>query len=644
MDDKDQLDKVIDFYKSRGMTGLAVIVEKREHVRNEFKSQCSRFIESLKTRDNNGVKDALERINGVFTGENRLLYIETEEEKAIAEYSDFVAAVNHVKKGEKEVNFSRLWFNPFLGTPDEMLELCVLNSRGYYHPITSLLFGVEEFLVRTVEEKHSLSDAVCYYIEPWVKRIIDLVYEDIDSVFADTGDKYDRNDDPDGPALLGSFISCLIYDPRLERVSRYVFEVFNDYLCLIENNVDAAYSPLNTAIECGNEWAFDKLISVDGITKDRIESYPEKNESILDKLFNLGALLPGTDKGRIAFNKVLSNGRSHSENTIKRIIHPSYFKKAGIYGTTPIVRALRNGVVNPDTLYLLINSKEDINGQDKDVLSMPPLGYAIEAGNLSAIKKLFCLGADINWHDRWGNNIFHYIFSRSRLQSDNLLTHETEDIFENSLTEENVFGRTPYDYNAEGDRSLLDSYESISVNTALDKIFFDDVGHNASSLFVADIRIGDDVFKRLFDSFRLYLQGNEGSAKSVKITTIAQLDEVCNRLSSTNEKTAVFISNLLLMYEDNEERVERMLDVMCSNENIAVFAVVRSAVGLASSLLDKGIRNLFAGNIDSALYSDILLGQRGAEVLEELEIIFRQNDDLYLMNVNSACNRNAEVK
>ncbi len=632
MDDKDQLDKVIDFYKSREMTGLAAIIEKREYVRNEFKSQFSRFVENLKKRDSNGVKDALERINGVFTGENRLLYIETEEEKAIAGYSDFVAVVDHIKKGGKEVNFSRLWLNPFLGTPDEMLELCVLNSGGYYHPITSLLFGVEEFLGRTVEEKQPLSDAVCYYIEPWVKRMIDLVYEDIDSVFSDTGDKYDRNDDPDGPALLGSFLSCLIYDSRLERVSRYAFEVFNDYLCLIENNVDAAYSPLNTAIECGNEWAFDKLISVDGITKDRIQSYPEKNESILDKLFNLGALLPGTDKGRIAFNKVLSNGRSHSENTIKRIIHPSYFKKTGIYGTTPIVRAIRNGVVNPDTLYLLINSEEDINGQDKDVLSMPPLGYAIEEGNLVAIKELFRLGADINWHDRWGNNIFHYIFSRSRCQSDTLLTHETEDIFENSLTEENVFGRTPYDYNAEADRSLLDSYERISVNTVIDKVFSDGVGRNASSLFVADIRIGGDVFKRLFDDFHIYLKENEGSVKSVEITTIDQLDEEYKRLSSTNEKTAVFIPNLLLIYEDNEERVEEMLDVMCSNESIAVFAVVRSAVGLVSRLLDKGIRNLFVGNIDSALYSDILFGQHGAEVLADYEVIFKQNNELSLLD------------
>lgn len=632
MDDKSHFERLIDYYDNKGLTGLSSVAKKREHVRNEFNTQCARFVESLKNRDSSGVKDSLENISRVLIGENRFFYFENDEQEKIAGYSDFVAVVEHVRNGEKEVNFSRGWFNPFLGTPDEMLELCVLNSSGYYHPITSLLFGSEVFLGKLLDVKPPLSDAVCYYIEPWMKRMIDLVYADIDSVLADTGDKYDRNDDPDGYIFLGMLFSYLIYEPRLERVARYALDVLSDYLSLIENAVDITSSPLNTAIICGSEWAFDKLISIDGITKDKIEAYPEKNLSILDKIFNLGALIPGTNEGRIAFLNNLNYCVNPSEEIIRRTIHPSYFRKHGVFDKSLIVRALKNGAFFSDKHYLLVNSEEDINGRNEDTLSMPPLGYAVEMENMAAIKELFRAGADINWHDRWCNNIFHYIYAERYFSPDKPSKSEIEEIFEESLSECNMFGRTPYDYGVEGERSLLEGYEKISVDDVMNRIFSYGICRNASSLVATEIWSYRDILKKFFDSIRHYLEEKEGNIRKVEVSTIDQLDEVYSELSTTSEKTVIFIPDLTLIYEDNAERVEKILEDICAKEDIAVFTVVTSATGLASRLLDKHIKNIFVGNIQSALCSDVLLGQRGAEVLEENEFIFKQDDDFYLVD------------
>ncbi len=636
MDDKEKVEELIGFYRENGMTGLADTVEKRGYVRTEFRRLCALFIDSLNASDKDAVKNTLVNIRKLLEGENRLFYTESREEKLIAGFSDFIPVVEHRGKGEKDESSCRGLFNPFLGTPEEMLEFCRIGREKYYHPVTALVSGTDRFLSYAVDGPSPLSDAICRYIEPWLKRVIDLVRKDISSVFADTGRMYDRNH-PDGVLILARYLSSLICESRLSPVCRYFMDVLYDYLPLIENgdNVGIMWSPLNTSVLYGNEEAFDTLLAVDTISRDRIEVYPMKNTGLLDKLFALGVLIPGTWKGKTAFFLGIQNGNP-DEEIIRKTIHPSYFSKKRLNDISPLVAAICNRTFSPEKYYLLIRGEDDLNGCEWGPVGLPPLGYAVKTGNLKAVMELFRLGADIAWHDRWGNNIFHYICSERPTENGKHITDPMiETIFGKSLTEKNSFGRLPISPSLQkGKRNILKSYGRISFEDACDRVFSSSAVRDYSSLFFAPD--GNCDMSEIIEAVRDNLRERKNIPEIMIITAFEELEEIYGSLSST-DSAVIFIEKLDFLYLEDVEQTERMLKDLYSRPDIAVIAGTSFEIpGIVMTLYDTGVRNFFMGKTGSVFYSDMFLSRGGAEVLENYEFIMRQGNDFWLVDFSDA--------
>ena len=633
MDDREKAEELIGFYRENGMTGLADTVEKREYVVTEFRRLCALFIDSLNALDDDGVKNTLMNIRKLLEGENRFFYTGNDDEKLIVEFSDFLPVVENIRKGEKDESFSWRRFNPFPGTPEEMLGLCRLRGEKNYHPITTLVSGADGFIGWGVDDVPSpLSDAVCRYIEPWLKRVIDLIAEDISSIFADTGEKYDRHH-PDGVLILSGFLRTLISERRLSGVCRYFMDVLYDYLSLIENgdSIGTMWSPLNTAVLYGNEEAFDTLIGIDTISRKRIEVYPMKNVRMLDKLFALGVLLPGTEKGKKAFFLSIQNGNP-GEEIIRRTLHSSYFRKKRLNDMSPVVAAIRCGSLSPDKYYLLIRSENDVNGCEWGPVGLPPLGYAVQTGNLSAVMALFRLGADIAWHDRWGNNIFHYICSGRPSKGGKYIANtKIEDIFDRCFTEDNSFGRVPFPSPLfKENRKVLKDLEKISFESALDRVFSSARVRDFSSLFFAPSGCCDmsKVIEAVIDNF----SERKNIPEIMIITEFEELVEIFTKLSPSSS-AVIFIPELDFLYLEDVEETERMLKDLYTRPDIAVIAGTSFDIpGIVMTLYDTGVRNFFMGKTESVFYSDIFLSRGGAEVLGNYEFIMRQGDDYCLVD------------
>ena len=345
---------------------------------------CGRFEEALSSSDREGMKAALEMLSIKAQYED---YLEGDR-KIITHYSKLVGTAGGIRSGRREVNYPGCLLNPYYGSAEEMYALAVLNSDGSSLPITSFVAGVAAFLGDLGEYSPSLREAAYPYLNTWMKDLIEVTGENISSLMNDRNEDYD----PDGPGALSLLLEALIADGHFRGVISYAFSILGENIARAEKYDLRPSSPLNTAVRTGDMETFESFYAsgiirdivhrkreegleyteeVPGINRGKIMVYPERSSEMLERIFSLGILLPGSEDGREAFDDAVTNG-SPSREILTRIRHPSYFTTGSGRPLSPLVKAVRNPSFSPENYDLLVAS---------------PWGILLSRGGSSALEK-----------------------------------------------------------------------------------------------------------------------------------------------------------------------------------------------------------------------------------------------------------------
>lgn len=203
-------------------------------------------------------------------------------------------------------------------------------------------------------------------------------------------------------------------------------------ICRVLAEVEGLYEALETYIACGlisgesiawlmgravhydNEKAFDLLLSIapDGAL-DAITDYPRKNMRLLEKIFSLDLLTPGTDKAFEAFQYFISSFDAEHDNPeiLKKIMHPSYAKRRDDSGNTILLFVAK---VNDDFCIqnypILAPTKEDMNARDREDRT---IFYYFAAQEYSyCFEDLVEMGVDPYDTDGKGNSVLHIMMGK----------------------------------------------------------------------------------------------------------------------------------------------------------------------------------------------------------------------------------------
>ena len=335
---------------------------------------CGRFEEALSSSAREGMKAALEMLSVKAQYED---YLEGDR-KIITHYSKLVGTSGGIRSGRREINYPVCLLNPYYGSAEEMYALAVLNSDGSSLPITALVTGAANFLGGLEEYSAELKETAYPYLNTWMKDLIEVTGENISSLMNDRNEDYD----PDGPGALSLLLEALIADGHFREVISYAFSILGENIARVEKYDLRPSSPLNTAVRTGDMETFESFYAsgiirdivhrkreegpgygseAPGINRGKIMVYPEKSKEMLERLFSLGLLLPGSEDGREAFDDAVANG-SPSREILTRIRHPSYFTTGFDRSLSPLEEEYNSSVHEAESED--VKQKEGEEGND----------------------------------------------------------------------------------------------------------------------------------------------------------------------------------------------------------------------------------------------------------------------------------------
>ncbi len=635
------------------------VTVRREEVRAVLEKNCSLFFEGLKELSTAKTAAALAEISKRLGNEEDTKYYTSKEEAVIGELAAVQKRLDSIRDGKMDINLCRGYLHPFLGTVDEMYELIKYSLRdyNYYKPITSLTLGVSYFLQDFRDEySDSIREAAYPYVCRWLKRFVEILSEDFEELMSDESERYISNDDPDGPEGSFMFLQEIVRDERFEEVLDYTFSLLGENVARIERRCWSFSSPLNILVRRGNMKAFEKLVSYSAVRDliyaprkemdiesykrwpggdtGRIGVYPENSIEMLEKLFSMNILIPGTEEAEDAFILTISEFNP-SREILMRIKHPSYFRSEYPGEESPLERAYFNNNFSSSNYDLLVESDADINGWDRYAyeLKTPLIATALRMGE-ECTEALLSLGADLYWHDRWGNNILHRLYAdeeERRKRNSNWCTADLDEAgrrYPSLACEKNIFGRVPADYSA----SLPSSFgglQSISLNSALDKVFLAPGKRRTDCLFygnyLSDLR-GKDFIYLIED----YLEEKRKDIEIVTPKNFAELEAI-GRKSEDGKKYAVLIPWLYTLSKDRNHREPlRVVRELLERDNVSVLLCSdASHEKLLEDFTSFEDMNYFVSRIDNEIVSDILLSGSGATSLEKGQFIFRTGNSYF---------------
>ena len=648
--------------KAEGTEPQTVTVEavSRSTVRAMLEENTRLFFEGLREADSQKTSSSLRTIAKYIGCLEDCPYVEREEEYIAVLLSTTVSTLDGIKGGKYDCNFFEYSFHPFLGTPDEMYKLAVKNcSHVTYRPfpLSDLLTGVVTFLGGWGNFPYGKRSEFQPYIKPWLKRVIEIAAEKYDDIIAD-----DREVEPDtynGPDALGAIIVFMMNHPDYEDLLRYTFSILGERIVSLEKATSC--SPLIHAVVTGNIEVFEYMYSFRGI-KDivhikrtgegawgytagedtgEIIYYPESSTEMLQRLFELGILLPGTEEGKEAFFRNIERCNPTRE-IVALTKHPSYFSED--YGTdgSPLERALR-GSFSPENYDLLIERDCDINRTCSYSEDLPLVGKAV--GKTEKFMRLVELGADISWHDRWGNNVLHRYFCDIRKScddyelkdKDSIAVHSEDgtvdlvsfyrDNFPSLAEERNKCGKTPSDYLRRGEENPLSSLESLPFTSALDKIFS---SSTTDCVFYMQDFTGDyPVVGRAVKLVGEYLFDRFDDMTVVSIRNLDELKAVEKNSADGKRRWAVLIPCIDRRSDEFSSISRRLLE----RDNVSVIAGECNSYGcsgITAEMADRKDMNVFVGKTENEYLSDMLLSRSGAEKLEYSQFILRRGNEYFL--------------
>ena len=222
------------------------------------------------------------------------------------------------------------------------------------------------------------------YIDSWCCNFIDVVCEET------IGEVKDK--------IIWGFFESSVKDADLKNLFFKTRELVKEDI--LHKYIDIE---LNKAIYAENELAFDYLLPFADIHNLNLSFYPRNNTKILEKILSLGQITPGT--GYKAFSKCIRCGEVDLE-ILRRIIHPSYYKKRNEEGWTPLMLAVNNRDFPSSDYYLLFGEKSDLKIRD----NYGQTALLIAAlSNPDVLEDLIAMGANPTAKDNKGNNVLHLL-------------------------------------------------------------------------------------------------------------------------------------------------------------------------------------------------------------------------------------------
>ena len=329
---------------------------------------------------------------------------------------------------------------PFSGTPEEITAFLMrAKGIGRKKAVSYLLFSSSYYLDVLRKDSYfqipfRLNPDDVYepgflsYLNSWIKDFaLFLQKEDIE---------YGKEED----FSLGQICRVLVEDDEL-------FEALQVCIsCGIFDEYDEGWL-MSRAICHDNEKAFDLLLSraSDDSLCD-IDSYPRKNMRILEKMFSLGVLIPGTDKAFEAFEHFIYRFNSEYDNMeiLKRVMHPSYAERRNDSGNPALLSAaLCNDNLSIDCYPVLAPTREDINAKNSKGRTVL---YYIAKRSPCCIEDLLKAGADPYDVDGNGNTVLHIMIAEGKYDITMDDFKEAAEILpEDIIYRKNNDGKTPVD-------------------------------------------------------------------------------------------------------------------------------------------------------------------------------------------------------
>ena len=202
---------------------------------------------------------------------------------------------------------------------------------------------------------------------------------------------------------------------------------------------------LNKAISHDNEPGFDLLIGyADDAALKEIDRYPRTSRSLLDKLFGMNVLIPGTDEAFEAFRKFIRSGKvdENSEEVLRAIMHPSYGDRRDAEGRTILFAAAFNKDFEPYLHPLLVTSSEELNARDDEGRTV--LYHLARSGYPECLEPLVRMGAIPFCVDSEGSNVLHALIRRKWIRLEDI-TYCMSFLPSSILTMRNKAGISPID-------------------------------------------------------------------------------------------------------------------------------------------------------------------------------------------------------
>ncbi len=363
----------------------------------------------------------------------------------VVRYTEFFGVLDFLREGENvTMDVFSDSFNPFImGLDDISGMLPPENAAPFiFEGALSFIFSLTCLYMPEYDDPNIM--ILFDYLNDWIVELVAYLEKHKEEIVRAV---YDENS---AFEELCFFLDGLMYAPGTEKA----FDLFFAFMknCVEEFSLKPQWRswldyPIGTAVAQNNEHAFDVLMTEAVRSGERVEfeGYPTESVHILSAIFSSGQLLPGTRKGREAFNFMI-RCKNPTGKIIELTSYPAYFFSRG---ETLLMKAVANSAITPDKYSLFVKRENDVNARRKGFL--PPLGYAILYGNKEAVVELVNLGADIYRKDSKGNNIFHYVCRKENATLENIMRAVPR--CAELLLMKNREGKTPLDY--------LDSSETL---------------------------------------------------------------------------------------------------------------------------------------------------------------------------------------
>lgn len=603
--------------------------EKYAQTRKEVGRICGEFGKALSAYDIRASRAALWALGRLVKDGEEELYLMPGDERMIRDYSEFLLAEDNFETGEGGRRMFSCFFNPYVGSPDDMLETAESLKSPEETGITRLLSETECFLVEPPLYSGELKEAAYLYLEKWLLQLLVLTGEHMDELMSDPG-----KDGLSGPTALGFLLNALIAERHFDAVTERAFSLFPESTEEAEAGIPGPYSPLNTAVRTGNMKAFERLYASEKVkalvhpeegrlkNAGKICCYPEESPQMLECLFSLGLLIPGTEEGERAFIYTLTHWNI-SREILKRIIHPSYFDR----NPSLLVLAAKNEKFSPDGYSLLVGKPEDITGEGIDSWVLPPIAYAVKSGDREKVEALLLLGADIFWHDRWGNNILHRLIAEGW---DTDRGEEVEEYISALREEKNIFGRLPSDYDRYLSPGSVGETESIGFKEALRKITT-----RPGRRVLFSFEPGRYGFPTAtLRAMGLYMDTQRGwfRAAACDFEFVNQIRCIRNMSEDGSRNCLLIISLLDLFLEKEAVPLVKELE---KRENVTlVYAVAGDWETFKAAENIADYDSVFVSRTSSPLIGDILIGRKDTSSLKDDEFLLRMDGEYFLVKAS----------